>query len=72
MSKNIKSVLATAVTAGSAVKIGYTDLKGATSVRTVVPQEFVAGTSGESVVAVDNADGGTRRFLIAGINAVEA
>lgn len=68
MSKNIKSVLSDAVQSGAKVTFNYTDLKGAASTRTVVPEEFVSGLHGESVVAVDQADGGRRRFLIGSIS----
>ena len=68
MSKNIKSVLTEAASAGSVVEISYTDIHGDKTVRSILPEEIVVGPSGTAVVAVDKADGGTRRFLLSGIS----
>ena len=64
MSKNVKKVLEDAAKFNKAVTFNYISVKGEKSTRTVFPEDFINGSNGEIVIAVDKEINNYRRFLI--------
>lgn len=60
--------LAKAMRSKSEVRFSYTDLSGKQTKRNVVPEEFIAGLNGDSIVGVDKESGERRRFIISSIS----